>query len=1105
MRAASETTVPAVAPSARPAEHHDAGRDGRVRGPLELRVLGRPTLLRAGMPQLLGTHKSLALLCYLAAHGEAVFREQLSALLWPDSDDERARRSLRGELARLRSVLPEGAIGASRLEIWLETSAIEVDVRRFRRLVAEQRDIEAAQLFRGTFCEGFTVRGAELFDEWLRGEQHMVETAYIKVLRRIIRKERAGGDANAALDWAGRGIAFQPLNEHFYVQAMEAAEELDDRPRALKVYRDLQRALQTELGIAPSVGARAVARRVSEQQGVKPAEIRPVAHGDSMTFIGRSRELDLLRKCQQQARRGMGSLVFIHGPAGVGKTRLVHEVLGQHRAVWCRSQRSASRVAYFPVAAGLREYLAKWGVPAVKEVWLREAARVCPELSRAGHNTSLGAPEDKVRLIEGLAATLGGAAGQGGMLVFDQIESADSDTIAVLGDLIQGLPRLPLVLVVIGRTELTALSSEIGDLLTAASRMERLTDLQVGDLSGAELRTLVRNCQSDNGREIDPPGWVEEFAGLIHEVLGGNPFSAIECSRLTIDASGDAPAAPFSAIRSGIPDVVRARVAGLPQQLRQLAEAAATVGDPVAPDLLSRMLDIGPWEIAEALDELVAKRILISHKGAIRFVHHLIAEVIYDSLPPAKREMLHEKAAQAMISANSLNLDPVSGQIAAHFEAAGQDKAAIPYHERAAETAHKAHAHQMAIHHYQRLRELMPREEQVQLLLRLGEVLSYGNTADAEAIYQEALQLATLQGVGSEQAQCYFALGVLSRRRADLSGSRHALSEALRRFQIYGDLEGAEKTLEALTYAHIQEGELSAAITSATKAAEIARDTGRLANLGGAQLSLGIAYLYGGDYETALEAFEHARDIGLDTGDELAQAEALRYLSAVYGADGRLGTPEQAWAPAEKAIEICAGVGHRMGLARAADGMGGAYLVQGDWARALDCYVAGLNLKHTFGYPWGFDAMVYRVGYTLLLAGEADTADHVLHRAMSLSQNLNAPYWLCRTLMALAELHVKSGELASARGYAAEALELAQGLKHHDFIATAQMLVKGANGKPKSQRRRPQSRTADSQHAPLPNIPVILETPVRGPNAIVAWLDPIVDRLLKTPHAERTG
>ena len=145
---------------------------------------------------------------------------------------------------------------------------------------------------------------------------------------------------------------------------------------------------------------------------------------------------------------------------------------------------------------------------------------------------------------------------------------------------------------------------------------------------------------------------------------------------------------------------------------------------------------------------------------------------------------------------------------------------------------------------------------------------------------------------------------------------------------------------------------------------------------------------------TALEAFEHARDIGLDTGDELAQAEALRYLSAVYGADGRLGTPEQAWAPAEKAIEICAGVGHRMGLARAADGMGGAYLVQGDWMRALDCYVAGLNLKNTFGYPWGFDAMSSRSA-AHCSAGGAGTADHVLRQAVTLTEP-GRPYWLCR-------------------------------------------------------------------------------------------------------------
>lgn len=525
---------------------------------------------------------------------------------------------------------------------------------------------------------------------------------------------------------------------------------------------------------------------------------------------------------------------------------------------------------------------------------------------------------------------------------------------------------------------------------------------------------------------------------------------------------------------------------------------------------VARILEIGPWELADHLDDLVSRRILVSRPGSVRFAHNLLAEVIYESLASAKRQLLHERAARALIGAHALNLDEVSGQIAAHFEASGRDQEAIPYHERAAETARRAYAHQMAIHHYQRLRALLPQEQQVPLLLRLGEVLSYGTTAEAEQIYREALQMAMLQGDGRAQAQCFFALGVLSRRRADLSGSKHALSEALRRFQVYGDLEGVERSLEAMTYAYIQQGDLAAAKTSARKAAEIASETGRVSNLGQAMLSLGIAHLYGGEYARALESFRRARDIARDTGDDLAGAEALRYLSAVYGADGRLGTPDQAWAAGERAIEICASVGHRTGLARAADGLGGSYLRQEDWPRALNCYVAALHLTNTFGYAWGFDAMVYRVGYTLLLSGEKEVAGHVLHQAMTLSQNLNAPYWLCRTLIALSQLSHESGNEADARAHATDALELANGLQHREYISSARsLLAYSGTGTISAHRGQMRKRTArkDTQKLPkerilnvqndrLPNLPSALEIPVQGTDEVVLWLDKLVTPLL---------
>jgi DNA-binding SARP family transcriptional activator/tetratricopeptide (TPR) repeat protein len=1071
------------------------GRDEKPHTVFELTALGRPGLSRQGESQPPGTQKALALACYLGAVGEAVSREQLAALFWPDSDADRARRSLRGELARLRSALSPSAFDGSRLHIGLDLSVVRVDVQLFRALVTAGRDTEAVKLYRGPLCEGLNVRDAGPFEEWLRTERDALEITYLQALRRLIVAERARGNASAALDWSRRAIRSQPLAEDFYTLAMEAAEDLDDRAAVLGIYRELKTVLQHELEIGPGAEARAVARRATQQQ---PGPAPPaVAAGGEHAFIGHARESAVLSECQRRAGGGAGSLVFIHGPAGVGKTRLVREFATGRRAVWCRAQRPVSKVAYYPLAAGLREYLSLWGVPAVSEVWLKEAARVCPELSRATQNTSLGAPEDKVRLVDGLAATLTGAAGRGGVLIFDNVEWADADTVAVLGGLVQDLPRLPLMIVVIARNELEHVSAEVSDIVATAARSGCLTDMTMGDLSEPELAALVHGCLG-GASSRDASEWLGEFAHLVYEVLGGNPFYAIECTRLTLDGMGERTMDPLSAARFGMPDVVRARLAGLPRQLRQLTDAAATIGDPIDPDVLARMLDIGPWELADRLDDLAARRILVSRRGVVRFAHDLLAEVIYESLPPAKRQLLHERVARALTGAYALNLDGVSGQIAAHFEAAAKDQEAIPYHERAAEAARRAHAHQTAIYHYQRLRTLLPQEQQVPLLLRLGELLSYGTTAEAEEIYREALQMAMMQGDGRAQAQCFFALGVLSRRRADLSRSNHALSEALRRFQVYGDLEGVEKSLEAMTYAYIQQGDLAAAKSSARKAAEIARDTGRLPNLGRATLSLGVAHLYGGEYARALESFERARDVARSTGDDLAQAEALRYLSAVYGADGRLGTPDQAWAAGERAIEICASLGHRTGLARAADGLGGAYLRQQDWPRAIDCYVTALHLVNTFGYAWGLDAMVYRVGYALLLAGDSEQAEHVLHQAMALSRNLNAPYWLCRTLMALSELSYESGCTGQAGRYATDALELAKGLRHREYLSSAQSLL--ARGGAKTASAGPgQVLRGVGRAARLPDVPPVLEIPVQGTDAVVVWLDQIVADLLSEP------
>jgi DNA-binding SARP family transcriptional activator len=72
------------------------------RGNLELRLLGLPVARRDGTPLPLRTKKALALLAYLATEGGTHRRAELAALLWPESDEKRARTTLRSALADLR-------------------------------------------------------------------------------------------------------------------------------------------------------------------------------------------------------------------------------------------------------------------------------------------------------------------------------------------------------------------------------------------------------------------------------------------------------------------------------------------------------------------------------------------------------------------------------------------------------------------------------------------------------------------------------------------------------------------------------------------------------------------------------------------------------------------------------------------------------------------------------------------------------------------------------------------------------------------------------------------------------------------------------------------
>jgi predicted ATPase len=130
---------------------------------------------------------------------------------------------------------------------------------------------------------------------------------------------------------------------------------------------------------------------------------------------------------------------------------------------------------------------------------------------------------------------------------------------------------------------------------------------------------------------------------------------------------------------------IEVRLAQLSAPAHELVELAATVGRQFNFAVLARASDLDEGTLVRALDELWQRRI-VREQGtdAYDFSHDKLREVAYAGLSGARQRWLHRRVAQALEEAYAGDLDPVSAQVAAHYERAGQPEQAIPYYQRAA-------------------------------------------------------------------------------------------------------------------------------------------------------------------------------------------------------------------------------------------------------------------------------------------------------------------------------------------------------------------------------------------------------------------------------------
>ncbi len=295
-------------------------------GELRLRLLGGLEVTLGDTP-LIGfvSGKAQALLCYLAVTGRPQTRAELAGLLWGDMPDSAAATNLRKALSNLKQLAAPHLIITRQAVAFDRDSPYRLDVEAFRAAFpADPREQSpetlrhAIHLYRGDFLQGFYVREAPAFEEWMLLERERLKDLAVQGMATLASLHTARGEYAAALEYTSRLLALEPWREEAHREMMLLLARSGQRSAALAQYEICRRMLADELGVAPTPETTALYERIREATAAPPHNLPLPA----TPFVGRAEELaEISRLLDRPACR----LLSLAGLGGIGKTRLALE------------------------------------------------------------------------------------------------------------------------------------------------------------------------------------------------------------------------------------------------------------------------------------------------------------------------------------------------------------------------------------------------------------------------------------------------------------------------------------------------------------------------------------------------------------------------------------------------------------------------------------------------------------------------------------------------------------------------------------------------------------------------------------------------------------
>ena len=228
------------------------------------------------------------------------------------------------------------------------------------------------------------------------------------------------------------------------------------------------------------------------------------------------------------------------------------------------------------------------------------------------------------------------------LVVIDDLQWSDTMSLRLLSFLLRRLaPSSSVCFMAAVRAEELAVAPFLRTVLQELEREQRFLPIEIGPLTRADSRAFVQ-ALAQSSVAVDPASVFEQ----IWAISEGNPLVVVETVR-----GLEAGALPTGLAQLPVPprirELIQRHLASLDALAQEALATAAVIGREFDFALLHAACVCTPRELATTLEELVRMRILTGTGDAFYFTHDRVREVVYGSLSPLRRKVLHDAVAHA--------------------------------------------------------------------------------------------------------------------------------------------------------------------------------------------------------------------------------------------------------------------------------------------------------------------------------------------------------------------------------------------------------------------------------------------------------------------------